>query len=296
MKITSNRIGFVCLSCLLVLGACVQTTVNKQGENNQHQLTLVYTDWTESVAMTYLVAHLLEKELDYDIVIKMADVDQVFRELGTAGADVFVDVWLPATHKTYMGQYPELEDLGAHYHEAKTGLVVPAYMPVNDIKDLQEHYEGSILGIDSAAGIMQSAKKALASYQLEHELTASSDAEMAERLEEAIKRRQPVVVTGWEPHWLFYRYDVRFLEDPKAVFMERESIHAIGRSGFSEEFPHAAQFFDRMVLTEKQMNSLLYEMKMHSEARQGVKRWIEKNAFIVNQWTKGLGEQRQKIM
>ena len=240
---------------------------------------------------------LIEKDLGYKVILKLADVNEVFSEIAEGKADAFLDVWVPSTHRHYLERYKgEFEDLGPNYKLARTGLVVPDYMEVNSIEELKKHFKGAITGIDSSAGIMTNTNKAILSYELENDLLVLSDAEMAKELEQAILRRKNIVVTGWEPHWLFHRYDLKYLDDPLGIFMKEEQINTIARKGFSEDNPDVAEFFKRMVLSEKQINSLLFEMKLKTDPLEGVKEWIEKNEFTVNQWTKGLGEEREKIM
>lgn len=286
---------FLILAALFV-GACTETEPSDK-EAQTGELLIVYTDWPESVAMTYLAQVLLEQDLSYDVNLKLAEVSTVFSDIAESKADIFPDAWKTATHLHYFNEYSDaLEDLGPNYTEAKTGLVVPDYMEISGIEELSSAYTAPVVGIDSTAGIMKSTGEVLEAYNLDNELLVLSDAEMSERLETAYKKREDIVVTGWEPHWLFYRYELRFLNDPKEVFMHKESIHTIARKGFSEEHPHAAEFFRRMKLSEKQMNALLYEMKLAAEPLEGVKTWVKKNEFTVNQWTKDLGKERKKIM
>jgi glycine betaine/proline transport system substrate-binding protein len=277
-------------------GACTEVEPSNK-EAHTGELLIEYTDWPESVAMTYLAEVLLEKDLSYDVKLKLSEVDNIFNDIAEAKADVFLDAWKTATHLHYFNEYlGDFEDLGSNYTEAKTGLVVPDYMEISGIEELSSAYSAPVVGIDSTAGIMKSTREAIEAYKLDNELLVLSDAEMSKRLETAYKKREDIVVTGWEPHWLFYRYELKFLNDPKDVFMHKESIHSIARKGFSEEHPHAAEFFRRMKLSEKQMNALLYEMKLATEPLEGVKEWVRKNEFTVNQWTKGLGKERKKIM
>jgi len=115
-------------------------------------------------------------------------------------------------------------------------------------------------------------------------------------LEDSIKRRREIVITGWEPHWIFARYEVRFLDDPQNLFGMKENIYTIGRTGIQEEHPQAIRFFERMQLTEKQLNQLVYAIQLSDDPRQGAKQWIKENEYIVNQWVKDLKPKRKKIM
>lgn len=283
------------LICLVSLSGCTFTATDEGADKNE--LFLNYTDWAESIALTHLVALLLEDKLEYDVVLKLTIVDTAFMEVASGEADLFADAWIPFTHENFLQSYgDEIEDLGPNYRYATTGLVVPDYMETESIYDIKNSYTRPIVGIDSSAGIMQNAFRAIESYELDNKLLVLSDAEMSERVEEAVKRREPIVFTGWEPHWLFYRYDLRYLSDPLAVFQENEQIHTIARKGFREDHPRAVTFFERMVLTENQINELVYEVLLSRTPREGAKAWAEKNEFIVNQWVRGLRPEREKIM
>ncbi len=280
---------------LFVITGCRTTT--GESDDPAGVIYINYTDWAESVALTHLAELLLEERLEYEVITKLTDVDTAFMEVALGEADVFADAWVPYTHAAFMLLYKDdLEDLGPNYRNARTGLVVPVYMEEESISDIIRSYNRPIVGIDSSAGIMVNALRAIESYGLVNELLILSDEEMSGRVEDAIKRREPVVFTGWEPHWLFFRYELKYLADPLGIFTENEDIHTIARSGFTESHPRAAKFFERMILSEKQINELLYEVLLSRDPKQGARTWIEKNEFTVNQWVRGLRPEREKIM
>lgn len=282
-------------ACLIIFSGCKTPAVDEDAVRGQ--IFMNYTDWAESIALTHLASLLLEERLEYDVVLKLTNVDTAFMEVASGEADLFADAWMPYTHLSFLEKYKgEFEDLGPNYREARTGFVVPEYMEIESISEIKELYSKPVTGIDSSAGIMQNAFRAIESYDLENDLLVLSDAEMSERVENAIKRRENIVFTGWEPHWLFFRYELKYLDDPREVFQENEQIHTIGRNGFTEDHPQATIFFERMVLTENQINELLYEVLLSRDPAEGVQAWIDKNEIIVNQWVKGLRPEREKIM
>lgn len=259
-------------------------------------LRIVYTDWSESVAITHLSAVLLEEEMDYSVELKLADVETVYQEIAEGKADIFADAWLPQTHKSYMDQYPDkIAKIGITYPEARIGFVVPQYSPLKTIADIK-NYPFPVIGIDEGAGVMQKAKIALNNHTFSNKLLSLSEKQMIQHLEDSIKRRKEIVITGWEPHWIFARYEVRFLEDPQNLFGVKENIYTVGRTGIQEEHPQAVRFFERMQLTEKQLNQLVYAIQLSDDPRQGAKQWINENEYIVNQWVKDLKPRRKKIM
>jgi glycine betaine/proline transport system substrate-binding protein len=277
---------------LLFTGGCAQKPA---GEENR-EVKMVYSDWSESVAITHLAAVLLEESMDYKVILKLANVEEVYREIAGKEADIFADAWLPETHQSYMDAYPGLiETIGITYPEAQTGFVVPEYSTLQSVADLK-NYPYPVIGIDKGAGIMQKAQLAIEKYALHNRLLSLSEEEMIRHLEDSVRRRKDIVITGWEPHWIFARYNLRFLEDTYNIFGEKETIYTISRKGMEEDHPRAVRFFERMQLTERQLNSLVYHVRLSEDPRQGVKNWINENEYIVNQWVKNLRPKRKKIM
>ena len=107
--------------------------------------------------MTNLAKVILEDQ-GYRVTLKNADIAPIFTSVASGKADVFMDAWLPVTHADYMEQYGDrLETLGTVYEHAKLGLVVPEYVTIRSIEDLNAHkdqFKGEIIGIDAGAGLM----------------------------------------------------------------------------------------------------------------------------------------------
>lgn len=284
---------------LTAIAAVILTSCNLNNtpeEDQSRELTIVYTDWSESIALTHLSYILLEEKLGYDVILKLTDVENAYAEVAEGKADVFADAWLPETHKRYYDRHTgNLEKLSVSYPDAKTGFVVPQYSPLQSLSDIK-NWNGEIAGIDKGAGVMIKAHKALEHYKSPALLLNLSESEMTRRLEDAIKRRKNIVVTGWEPHWIFARYGLRFLKDEDKIFGENEKIYTLGHKGITEEHPVAVRFFERMQLSKKQLNELMYELQVHEDPAEGARAWIKKNEYVVNQWVKNLEPERKKIM
>lgn len=269
----------------------------KADEDEEKTIRIVYANWSEGVAMTNLAAELLESELGYEVNTKMTDIESVFRELSNEDSDVFVDAWLPKTHGGYMNTYgANLEDLGVNVEQVRTGLMVPEYVEVSTISELEGEFD-TIIGISSGAGIMNATRNAIEAYDLSINLQEGSEELMTSQLIDAVKRQEPIVVTGWIPHWIDNRYDLKFLEDPQNVYGESEKIHTIARENFTTEYSRASLFFERFSLTEAQLGDLMDEVETFPDnERRAVRNWIEENEFVVNRWIRGLEPERETVM
>ncbi|MDR9418024.1 glycine betaine ABC transporter substrate-binding protein [Gracilimonas sp.] len=293
----SFKSSIIVISMIAFVGVVSSGCQQNTDETEDKTIRMIYANWSEGVAMTHLAAELLEGELGYEVSTKMTDIESVFQELNNGDSDVFVDAWLPQTHGGYMNTYGnDLEDLGINVEQVKTGLLVPEYVGTSSISELESEFD-TIIGISSGAGIMNATRNAIEAYDLQTNLQEGSEELMTNQLIDAVKRQEPIVVTGWTPHWIYNRYDLKFLEDPQNVYGESEKIHTIARENFTSEYSRASLFFERFSLTESQLGALMDEIETFPDnERRAVQNWIEENEFVVNRWIRGLEPERETVM
>ncbi|MCR6109392.1 glycine/betaine ABC transporter [Bacillus sp. A301a_S52] len=155
--------------------------------------------------------------------------------------------------------------------------------------DVGEELNYTITGIDAGAGIMGAAEEALEVYDLdEWQVQASSDAAMTQALGDAYDNEEPIIVTGWTPHWKFAAYDLKYLEDPEGVFGEAEDIHTFVREGLEEDMPEAYQVLDNFQWTEEDMGEIMMAIQEGTDDREAARAWVEENEDKVNEWTEGV--------
>ncbi|OPL07515.1 MAG: glycine/betaine ABC transporter [delta proteobacterium ML8_F1] len=254
------------------------------------EVALGYVNWAEGVAMTFLAEAILEDHMGYEVESTMADVAPIFTSIANGGTDAFMDGWLPVTHESYMENFgDDLVDLGYNNEGARIGLVVPAYMDIETIEELNDvvdDLEGQIIGIDSGAGIMGATEKAIDEYGLDLELIPGSGPTMTASLDKAIEREEAIVVTGWAPHWKFARYDLKFLEDSKGIFGDVENIHTIARVGLEDEMPEVAQFLKNFYLDGQQLGDLMGAFADAGDADEleTARQWMAENEDLVMSW------------
>jgi glycine betaine/proline transport system substrate-binding protein len=297
MKKILTLICIVALSVVAFAG-CNNEGVNNDGTNNgtgnvtedKGTVRIAYVNWSEGVAMTNLVQVILEDKLGYDVEITMADAGPVFTSVANGDQDFFLDAWLPVTHETYMEQYgDQLVSLGLNFEGARIGLVVPDYVEIDSIEemnDVVDQFGGRIVGIDAGAGIMGATDEAIAAYGLDYELLASSGPMMAAELEAAIDDNAWVAVTGWQPHWKFARWNLKFLEDPQGIFGAVEDIYTVARLGFEEDMPEVASFLKNFYLDDQQLGDLMGQVENAegiTEA-EAARQWMNENEEVVNGW------------
>jgi glycine betaine/proline transport system substrate-binding protein len=227
-----------------------------------------------------------------------ADPAAVYQALGSGDIDFHTDAWLPDTHSDYYDKVAKnVVSLGPIYSRARLGWAVPSYVPkdkLNSIEDLKseevkDKLDGQIIGIGPGAGLTRLSKKAMDEYGLKdagYNLVISSGSGMTAAVKRAIQRKQWVVATTWSPHWMFGRWDLRYLKDPKGVLGSIERADVLAREGFYREFPDVYEMLDRITIPieDVQAGMDVGEKKSYEEA---AKQYVENHPKLVNFWITG---------
>ncbi len=274
----------------VVLAGCANKEDESKGEKAK-EITLAYVAWDSEIASTNVVKEVLESKLNYKVEMLQVDAGPMYVGIADGSADAMVAAWLPSTHgeNYYEPNKDKFEDLGPNLDGTKVGLVVPTYMDFNSIEDLKAEVgdlvNNTITGIEPGAGIMTSTSKAIEEYGLKDwKLLESSSAAMAKVLQDAYAKKEPVIVTGWTPHWMFAEMDLKYLEDPKNVFGGNEQIHTLVRLGLKEDQPAAHKFLDQFEWTAADMEAVMVDIFGGMSEVDAAKKWVAANEDKVNKW------------
>jgi glycine betaine/proline transport system substrate-binding protein len=149
----------------------------------------------------------------------------------------------------------------------------------------------TIYGIEPGAGLTHNTEEAIEQYDSLNgwNLEASSTAAMTVELERALENEEPIIVTAWSPHWLFAKYDIKYLDDPEKTFGEPGEIRTLARLGLEEDKPNAYKFLDQFYWEVEDMESIILEAEETGDDIKDVaKRWVEENPDRVAEWTEGV--------
>lgn len=268
---------------LMMMIIAVQPVYAKEG------VELVYVEWAETVASTNVVKTVLE-DMGYEVDILSVSAAAMW--MGTASGDVdgFTGAWLPVTQGEYWEKLKDKVDfLGKNLVGARIGLAVPAYVEINSIDQLvaeAEIFDSEIVGIDPGAGIMHKTEKAVEAYGLEmFDTIGSSGAMMTATLQNRIKNRKPVVVTAWSPHWMFSRWDMKYLEDPKNIYGDAEYIGTVVRKGLRDDMPEVYNVLKNFKWDLNDCQQVMLWSRDRDPA-EAARKWVDANPTKVGAWKK----------
>ncbi|VGU85731.1 glycine betaine transport system permease [Streptococcus pyogenes] len=287
---TNKWIGLAALAVFLIaaLGRGIMAMTSGMADKGE-TVNIAYVQWDSEVASTHVIAEVLKNE-GYHVTLTPLDNAVMWQTVANGNADFSTSAWLPVTHgQQYQKYKSKLDDLGPNLKGTKLGLAVPKYMTdVNSIEDLSKQADQKITGIEPGAGIMAAAKKTLKEYHnlSSWELVAASTGAMTTSLDQAIKKKNPIVVTAWSPHWMFAKYDLKYLKDPKETFGSTENINTIARKGLKKDLPNVYKIIDKFHWTQKDMEAVMLDINKGMSPEAAAKKWVEANKSKVSSWTK----------
>ena len=271
----------------LIVGLFASLTACTSSGEKKEKVSILYPNWVEAVAYSHLSKVALEEQ-GYDVELTNLEPGLIYGELSkdNSKGDVFLDAWLPHTHADYWAEYGDkLVKLGESFSEGTTGLVVPTYVTINSIEELnanKDKFGGEIIGIGSGAGVHRDTNKAIEAYGLEMEQITSSGPAMVASLQKATKNEDWIVITGWKPHFKWAQYDLKYLEDPKGIY-PMDVCAILSRRGFEEDMPKVAGFFKNFNLTEDQLYGLMDAIDVNGNEA-GARKWYDANKEIIDGW------------
>lgn len=256
--------------------------------DNKGTVNLAYVEWDTEVASTHVVAEVL-KEMGYEVKTTPLDNAIMWESVAKGEVDGMVAAWLPSTHQAQYEQYKDqVENLGPNLEGAKLGIAVPSYMAVDSIADLSDEAGKTITGIEPGAGVVAAAENTVATYDnlSDWNVATSSSGAMTVALGQAIKNKEDIVITGWSPHWMFAKYDLKYLDDPEGTMGEAESINTMVRQGLTDDLPEVYEVLDKFNWTQEDMEEVMLAINDGTSAEDAAKDWVTKHPEEVAAWTK----------
>lgn len=249
--------------------------------------------WSDAEFVTKLAAKLIKDELGQEVELVQTDVAPLYQGVSRGDLDAMMMAWLPQTHADYFKRVENrVETLGTIYDGAKLGWVVPAYIPeseiasIEDLKkpEVQKKLSGTVQGIDPGAGLTRLSEKALKDYGLDgYKLQISSEAGMLTTVDRAIRSENWFVATSWSPHWMFGKYKLRYIADPKTSLGEAERVDILARKDFKTDNPKVADFLSRMKLPIADLEAAMFNAQ-ETSYDEAVAKYIKDHPDQIENW------------
>jgi glycine betaine/proline transport system substrate-binding protein len=276
------------LCCLVLTLTCLASSGAAIAESRP-VIKIGYVEgWSDSVATTYVAAQIIRQDLGYEVKLVPVSAGLMWQGVARGDLDATMSAWLPATQGAY---YEKLKDkvvnLGVNFPGARIGLIVPAYVNAASIADLPAQkaaFDGRIVGIDAGAGVMTKTELAIKEYGLDYKLLPSSGSGMAAELERSIRNNKAIAVTGWVPHWMFAKWKLKFLDDPKKVYGEAEHVDNIANPGLAAKARPVNDLLKNFSWKPGEIDSVMLAVENGAKPEAAAKQWLDAHPQRVSEW------------
>ena len=251
-----------------------------------------------ALVMLNVASKMLER-VGYDVEKKTMALGLIYQGLATGDVDVFSSAFLPGQNSHVNKHEGKLDFLGTSYAPVPSGLMAPAYVPFGTIEDLKkpevrDMLKGEIHSGGSGWGVSIRANDTIKAYGLDFKVVNSSGPVMAAAFKKAYDRKEPVLITGWCPHYLCALYETKFLTDTKGIWTYSQDYY-VARLGFREDHPRAAVLLGRMSLDVALMSQMMVWMEQEKiDAATAADRLLAQHPELMWYWGGDLGGDIEK--
>lgn len=278
------------LTATLMASVCALPLIGTAQADQKPTIRIAYVQsWPSSDIMTHLAAAVITQKLGDQVKLTATDAGPMFESVASDHSDVTLTAWLPSTHATYYQKlWPKVINLGPNLLGTKLGLAVPDYVPVKTIAGLEKHagkFDDRIVGVGAGAGININTEKAIKIYKLtSFRLQASSTAAMTAELKRAIKQHKWIVVTGWSPLWIWAKFHLKYLQDPRQVYGVNGHINTLINPKLPAEAPAVYKFLKHFSITKNELQAMMLDSKNGTKMDKLISDFMAKHPNQVKSW------------
>lgn len=275
---------FAVLICLALIFCVANPAVAAEKKT----IKMGVMQWNDLVCPSLVTKKLMEKDYGYKIkVVPFFEWGIAYSALAKGDVDILMsqinfvawDYWNRFKNK--------LEKLSASSHGLMQGIVVPSYVPIDSIDQLNQYkdkFDKKIIGIEPGAGLMRQTRQVIKAYNLDFELVDGSTAAMTAMLQSALAKKQWIATILWTPSWMTQKFDVKFLKDPKHVQQPPQTYYWIAHKGFSKEYPRARQIMAGVFVPLADNIKMTGYIKDGMTPDQAVDKWLNDHKVLTKRW------------
>lgn len=254
--------------------------------------------WTD-ITSTNGVASVLLAALGYEADVKTLSVPIGYEAMKAGDTDVFLGNWMPAqqSFRDDLDSANAAEVLVKNLTGAKFTLAVPSYVAesgVEDFADLAaraEDFDSQIYGIESGAPANTNIQNMIDAGDFDlgdWSLVESGEQAMLAQVARAERGEDAIVFLAWAPHPMNTKFDITYLAGGDDYFgpdFGGAEVYTLSRTGWAEECPNAARFFENLVFTIDMENVLMGKILDDGmSAQEAAEDWIAANPAQLDTW------------
>lgn len=290
MKYTKLLIATMIVCSLIFAGTTVSLA-------EQKEIKIGVMPWTPAKLSAYVIGTIL-KDRGYKVTeVEFMEWGLAFTALSRGDIDILRASGLESNTLDYWKKYKnKLEKVSVIHHGHVQGLVVPTYVTIDGIDQLnanKEKFKKKIVGIGAGSGLMRQTREVVKGYNLDFTLVEGSTTAMTASLKSALDKKEWIVVTLWTPTWQMMRYPLKFLKDPKGLQAPAGITHIASRKGFCQENPKAREILASLFWLADEEAKMVSNVNKGMKVRDAAAQWMKDNKDLLDRMLV-IGEDKYK--
>ncbi len=318
-------LGTALVLSAVVLSGCVHDT---------ESMTIgIPSGWDGEILRSYMIEYVITEYFNESVGTDTLEAGPIYAGLAEGDIDIFAGGWQPIQAAHLEGREDRITKAGDALPPGDIDLcfAVPTYVydgihealpdgikSLEDLDDAADQFDSEITGIESGAGMMITAQEAMDDniYNLgDWDLVESSTGTMLTVYDDAVRNKEPVVVTAWTPHFMFTQWSgedaMQCLEDPgwddggetKFLYpsvksdeerpegVDRATINTYVNADFEEEFPEIFRFLQNFQMSVEDENELMLRLQEDEPHQALAVEYVQNNPDVLEEWLEGTGAQ-----
>ncbi|WP_455809652.1 glycine betaine ABC transporter substrate-binding protein [Pseudomonas koreensis] len=269
--------------CAVAMVCMMSTAVHAE----EKTIMMGTLSWEDLTPITGITKKVLENAGYTVKVVSFSEWGIAYAALSKGDIQIIASQTDYAAHDYWTKNKNRLEKLSPVSFGLYQGIAVPKYVDIDSVDQLNDNadkFSGKIIGIEPGSGLMNDAANAVTGYGLKLKLLEGSTAAMTAALKSAVDRKEWVAVTVWEPSWMVQKYDLKFLEDPKAIFPPPQAYYWVGHKGFAESYPHAREVLASVYVPLADITSINTQVKDGKTMDEAINNWTDSHTELLKRW------------
>lgn len=266
------------------------------------KVTFSDVGWTDITATTAATTVVLDA-LGYETDIKVLSVPVTYASMAAGDVDIFLGNWMPTMIADIAPYYEAgtVEIVRPNLEGAKYTLAVnkaAADLGIKDFADIaaqRDALDGKIYGIepgnDGNRLIMEMIDGD--SFGLNgFEVVESSEQGMLAQVSRAVRKEEPIVFLGWEPHPMNANFDMSYLTGGDEFFgpnLGGAIVNTNVRQGYVSECPNVGKMMENLAFSLAMENEIMGAiLDDGEEPNAAASAWLKANPGALDGWLDGV--------
>ncbi|MDQ7093295.1 methyl-accepting chemotaxis protein [Desulfosporosinus sp. PR] len=252
-------------------------SISGQLEDYQY-IKIAYNEYIESSFQVEVLKEVIKRKLSLAAEGILVNNQEIFRMVAEGKADFTVAPMLPSCRGLEEEYGDRLENLGSNLDGCRLGVVVPSYVTINSLDEIQPYshkFRNKLYTLQRRTSLGRMAGELAEAYSVSGLMIEYNEEDvLLKALHSAISNQEWIIITSWQPHYMFSIYDLKYLRDPKQVFGKEDHCATLVKKGLSKENPELYDLVKHFKLDMPRVNNALLQISKGASIGEEALRYV----------------------